>query len=131
MSDIKTIIGVLFLLGFAIGLIVYISIILKAKPTEKFNIATTRYDDAKFLDDRREVQEKAILENNSNTLSGTTLSGCPLTTMQQLDNYAQTNLFTGDYLSVSPNRNMYYQRNMGYMGENILSGYPYFLNRSL
>ena len=32
----------------------------------------------------------------------------------------------GDYISVAPKRDRYYQLGQGYLGDNILSGYPYY-----
>ncbi len=32
----------------------------------------------------------------------------------------------GDFCSVAPKRDRYYQINQGYLGDNILSGYPYY-----
>ena len=32
----------------------------------------------------------------------------------------------GDYISVAPKRDRYYQLGQGYLGDHILSGYPYY-----
>jgi len=47
-----------------------------------------------------------------------------------IDIFAQTPS-SSDYYSAAPKRDRYYQPLQGYMGETILSGFPYFANRSL
>jgi len=32
----------------------------------------------------------------------------------------------GDYISAAPKRDRYYQMNQGYLGDDLLSGYPYY-----
>ncbi len=32
----------------------------------------------------------------------------------------------GDYISVAPKRDRYYQMDQGYLGDNIMSGYPFY-----